>query len=54
MLRVCVCIKIIVKPWSFLGDIGAAIQEYAGSNGYSVARDFGGHGVGLDIHEDNV
>lgn len=41
-----------VKPWGFLGDIGAAIQEYAESKGYSVVRDFGGHGVGLDIHED--
>jgi len=40
------------KPWGFLGDIGAEIQEYAGSNGYSVVRDFGGHGVGLDIHEE--
>ena len=38
-----------VKPWGFLGDIGAAIQEYAEGNGYSVVRDFGGHGVGLDI-----
>ncbi|HEX9026036.1 MAG TPA: type I methionyl aminopeptidase, partial [Clostridium sp.] len=41
-----------VKPWGFLGDIGAAIQEHAESNGYSVVREFGGHGVGLDIHED--
>ena len=41
-----------VKPWGFLGDIGAAIQEYAERNGYSVVRDFGGHGVGLDIHEE--
>ena len=41
-----------VKPWNFLGDIGAAIQEHAESNGYSVVREFGGHGVGLDIHED--
>lgn len=41
-----------VKPWGFLGDIGAAIQQYAESNGYSVVRDFGGHGVGLDIHEE--
>lgn len=41
-----------VKSWGFLGDIGAAIQEYAESNGYSVVRDFGGHGVGLDIHEE--
>lgn len=41
-----------VKPWAFLGDIGAAIQEHAESNGYSVVREFGGHGVGLDIHEE--
>lgn len=41
-----------VKPWGFLGDIGAAIQEHAESNGYSVVREFGGHGVGLDIHEE--
>lgn len=41
-----------VKPWGFLGDIGAAVQEYAESNGYSVVREFGGHGVGLDMHED--
>ncbi|WP_298842396.1 type I methionyl aminopeptidase, partial [Clostridium sp.] len=41
-----------VKPWGFLGDIGAAVQEYAEGNGYSVVRDFGGHGVGLQIHED--
>jgi len=41
-----------VKAWGFLGDIGATIQEYAESNGYSVVREFGGHGVGLDIHED--
>ena len=41
-----------VKPWGFLGDVGAAIQEYAESKGYSVVRDFGGHGVGLDIHEE--
>lgn len=41
-----------VKPWGFLGDIGAVIQEYAESNGYSVVREFGGHGVGLDIHEE--
>lgn len=40
------------RPWGFLGDIGAVIQEYAESNGYSVVREFGGHGVGLDIHEE--
>lgn len=42
-----------IKPWkSTLGDIGASIQEYAEVNGYSVVREYGGHGVGLDIHED--
>ncbi|WP_066507198.1 methionyl aminopeptidase [Abyssisolibacter fermentans] len=42
-----------IKPWkSTLGDIAAAIQEHAESNGYSVVREFGGHGVGLAIHEE--
>ncbi|AIY84837.1 methionine aminopeptidase, type I [Clostridium baratii str. Sullivan] len=41
-----------VKPWGFLGDIGAAVQEHAEKNGYSVVRDFGGHGVGIRFHED--
>lgn len=41
-----------VKPWGFLGDIGAAIQEHAEANGYSVVRDFGGHGVGIEFHEE--
>lgn len=40
------------KPWSFLGDIGVVIQEHAEDNRYSVVREFGGHGVGLDIHEE--
>lgn len=49
------CLKIgleAVKPWGFLGDVGAAIQEHAESNGYSVVRDYGGHGVGLSMHEE--
>lgn len=40
------------RPWGFLGDIGAAVQEHAEKNGYSVVREFGGHGVGLKFHED--
>ena len=40
------------RPWGFLGDIGAAVQEYAEGQGYSVVREFGGHGVGLEFHED--
>lgn len=35
-----------------LGDIGHAIQSYVESNGFSVVRDFSGHGVGHAIHED--
>lgn len=38
-------------PWGFLGDIGEAIQRHAESNGFSVVRDFCGHGVGLQFHE---
>ena len=41
-----------VRPWGHFGDIGAAIQEVAHANGYSVVRDFCGHGVGNAFHED--
>lgn len=41
-----------VKPWGNLGDIGAAIQEVAHENGYSVVTDYCGHGVGNEFHED--
>lgn len=41
-----------VKPWGRLGDVGAAINKYAKENGYSVVRDIGGHGVGLEFHEE--
>ena len=40
------------KPWATVGDIGAAIAKYAHSRGYSVVRELGGHGVGVDFHED--
>lgn len=39
-------------PWSHLGNIGAAISEYIYANGYTVVREIGGHGVGLDFHEE--
>lgn len=39
-----------VKPGARIGDIGAAIQEYAESQGYSVVRDFVGHGIGKVFH----
>ncbi|MDR3323951.1 MAG: type I methionyl aminopeptidase [Zoogloeaceae bacterium] len=41
-----------VRAGSFLGDIGAVIQKYAEKNGYSVVREFCGHGIGRKFHED--
>ena len=41
-----------VKPYNTLGDIGHAIQEHAEGHGYSVVYDYGGHGVGLEFHEE--
>lgn len=41
-----------VKPGATLGDIGAAIQEFAEENGFSVVREFCGHGIGTVFHED--
>ncbi len=40
------------QPWATVGDIGYAISKYARSLGYSVVRELGGHGVGLEFHED--
>ena len=40
-----------VKPGARLGDIGHAIQQHAEKQGYSVVREFGGHGVGKVFHE---
>ena len=40
------------KPGNRVGDISAAIQHYVESNGYSVSRDFTGHGIGKGMHED--
>ncbi|MEZ5665708.1 MAG: type I methionyl aminopeptidase [Burkholderiaceae bacterium] len=42
----------MVRPGARLGDVGHAIQTYAESNGYSVVREFCGHGVGQRFHED--
>ena len=41
-----------VKPGNTLGDIGYAIQTHAESNGYSVVREFCGHGIGTVFHEE--
>lgn len=40
------------KANAHLGDIGAAIQEHAHANGFSVVREWTGHGVGERLHED--
>ena len=40
------------KPGNHLGDIQSAIQKTVESNGYNVARDFTGHGIGKSMHED--
>jgi methionine aminopeptidase, type I len=42
----------VVKPWNCLGDVGQAINDFAKAHGYSVVREIGGHGVGLEFHED--
>lgn len=41
-----------VKPWGTLGDMGQAVHDHAYANGYTVVREIGGHGVGLEFHED--
>lgn len=49
------CLEIGIQaaqPWAHVGDIGYAIAKYAHSKGYSVVRELGGHGVGIDFHED--
>ena len=42
----------VVRPGGYLGDSGAVIQKYAEKNGYSVVREFCGHGIGQKFHED--
>ena len=49
------CLKAAIEqavPGNRLGDVGAAVQELAESNGYGVIRDYVGHGVGHVMHED--
>ncbi|MDX3773965.1 type I methionyl aminopeptidase [Chromatiaceae bacterium AAb-1] len=41
-----------VKPGARLGDIGSAIQQYAEQQGYSVVREYCGHGIGREMHEE--
>lgn len=41
-----------VKPGATLGDIGSAVQKVVEAEGFSVVRDFVGHGIGSSMHED--
>lgn len=40
------------RAWGHLGDIGAVISEYIYANGFTVVREIGGHGVGVEFHEE--
>ena len=42
----------VAKPWGHLGDIADAINSHAKANGYSVVEEIGGHGIGLEFHEE--
>ena len=41
-----------VRPGATLGDVGAAVQGVVEAEGFSVVRDFVGHGIGVQMHED--
>lgn len=40
------------KPWGFLGDVSEAVRNFVEKNGCSVVREIGGHGIGLEFHEE--
>lgn len=44
----------VVKPGAHLGDIGAIIQEHAHAHHFSVVREYCGHGIGRDFHEEEL
>ena len=49
------CLELAIeqcRPGKHLGDIGWAVQQHAEANGYSVVRDYVGHGIGRRMHED--
>lgn len=49
------CVEIgikAVKPWTFLGDMGHLVHKHALENGFTVVREIGGHGCGVEFHED--
>ncbi len=49
------CVEIGIQnviPWHPLGDMGSKVHEHAVKNGYTVVREIGGHGCGVEFHED--
>lgn len=42
----------MVQPWNFLGDMAQAVNDHAKANGYSIVVEIGGHGIGLEFHEE--
>jgi methionyl aminopeptidase len=42
----------VARPGAHLSDISAAVQDYAESRGFSVVREYTGHGIGREMHED--
>ena len=49
------CLELAIeqcRPGRHLGDIGAAVQQHAEAQGYSIVRDYVGHGIGRRMHED--
>ena len=42
----------VVRPGATLGDVGYAVQKVVEAEGFSVVRDFVGHGIGVHMHED--
>lgn len=49
------CVKLGLeqaKPWNHLGDIADAINSHAQAHGYSIVEEIGGHGIGLEFHEE--
>ncbi len=41
-----------VRPWTLMGDMADAVNSHAKKNGYSIVIDIGGHGVGVEFHEE--
>lgn len=49
------CVEIGIEevvPWHFLGDMADKVHRHARENGYTIVREIGGHGCGLEFHED--